>query len=41
MGKMNCKIYRMNPHTKEELKERQRDFGSSSGKTPLGKFQPI
>jgi hypothetical protein len=35
-------IYRMNPHTEEELKkDMKRNFGSSSERTSSGELEPI
>jgi hypothetical protein len=40
-GKLKDKVYRTNPHSEEELKENmKRNFGSSSGRTSSGEFQP-
>jgi hypothetical protein len=41
-GNLRDKVYRMNPHTEEELKKHtKRNFGSSSGTTSSGEFKPI
>jgi hypothetical protein len=35
------KVYKTNPHTEEEIKERKRKVGSSQGGTAAGGVQPI